>query len=301
MHNKTVLKNRNVNTIKYIKITSFLLPAFIPISILWIYPAFYTIYLSLTNWDYVSPTYKFMGIKNFLYLFSNPTFLRSIQVTFVFLFSTIFITIILSLILALAIYGNKYLKGLLKFLFFSPWVTPLVAVSLVWIFIFDYRAGLVNYLFSFINIGKINWIGNSSYALIPVIVVTIWANLGWNMIFFLGALSKVPIDLYEAADIDGVSLFIKTLRITIPLISPTTLFLFILNTINFLQAYTQIDILTQGGPAESTQTIQYLFYKYAFNYFEVGRASAIAVIIIFITALLSLTQFHFSGKYIYYN
>jgi multiple sugar transport system permease protein len=273
----------------------------VPLCVFWLWPTFDTIYLSLTDWDYMSPTYNMVGIDNYTYMLTTPAFLRAAGVTFTFTLFTILITMALGLILALAIFRNRYINGLLKFMYFSPWVTPLVAVSIVWVFMFDGRAGIINYLLSLFGIAKVDWLGSSETALIPVIVVTIWTNAGWNMIFYLGALSKVPKDLYEAGDIDGVSKLRALWKITMPLISPTTLFLAVLNTINFLQAYTQIDIMTQGGPAESTQTLLYLFYKYAFTYFEVGRAASIAVILIIITAILSALQFTLSKKYVYYS
>lgn len=283
------------------KIFLFLLPALVPLCVFWLYPAVDTLYLSLTDWDYMTPTYNMVGLKNYLYILKNPGFLKALRVTFTYAVFTTVISLSLGLMLALAIFKNRRGNGLLKFLYFSPWVTPTVAVSIVWVFMFDSRGGIINYLMTQLGMAKINWLGSSQYALIPIIVVSIWGSVGWNMIFYLGALSKVPKDLYEAADIDGVSRWKVLWRITMPLISPTTLLLVVLSTIGSLQAYTTINIMTQGGPAGNTRTLLYLFYEYGFEYFEVGRGATVAVILIVITSILSALQFWISKNSVHYN
>jgi multiple sugar transport system permease protein len=287
--------------IKRGKILLFLLPALVPLCVFWLYPAIDTLYLSFTDWDYVTPTYNMVGFENYTYLFKTSTFLKALIVTIRFSVITIVFSLTLGLLLALAIFKNRRFNGILKFLYFSPWVTPTVAVSIVWVFMFDQRAGIINYMFQLIGLEKVNWLGSSKTALIPIMVVTIWSSIGWNMIFYLGALSKVPKDLYEAADIDGVSGWTALWKITLPLISPTTLFLVVLSTIGALQAYSTINIMTKGGPAGSTQTLLYLYYLNGFDRFEVGRAATVAVILIVITAVLSAIQFWISKHTVHYN
>lgn len=240
---KNQLKNRR-NWIKRGKILLFLLPALVPLCVFWLYPAINTFYLSFTDWDYMTPTYNMVGFSNYTYLLQAPTFLKALNVTIRFSVITIVLSVSLGFILALAIFKNRRMNGILKFLYFSPWVTPTVAVSIVWVFMFDQRSGIINYLFQLIGFAKVNWLGSSKTALIPIMVVTVWSNIGWNMIFYLGALSKVPKDLYEAADIDGVSGWTALWKITLPLVSPTTLFLVVLSTIGALQAYSVINIMT---------------------------------------------------------
>jgi multiple sugar transport system permease protein len=285
---------------KYGKVLLFLLPALAPIVMLWLWPIISTARLSTTDWDYISPTYNYVGFDNYAYMFKSPVFLRALGVTAVFTIFSLVISMTIGLLLAMAIYRNRHFNWALKFMYFSPWVTPIVAVSIVWVFMFD-KSGIINYVGGLLGLARVDWLGNSATALIPIIVVTVWTNLGWNMIFYLGALSKIPKDLYEAANIDGVSRMSRLRHIILPLVSPTTLFLTVLNTINFLQAYAQIDIMTRGGPAESTQTLLYLFYKYAFSYLEVGRASSVALILVGITAVLSALQFWIGRKHVYYS
>jgi len=285
---------------KYRTIILFLIPVLIPLGVFWLYPTIETARLSFTDWDYISPTYNYVGLNNYIYMLQSPVFLRALNVTAIFTVCSLVISMVIGLLLAVAIYRNRFLNHLLKFMYFSPWVTPVAAVSIVWVFIFD-KSGIINYVGGLMGLARVNWLSSSETALIPIIVVTIWTNLGWNMLLYLGALSKIPRHLYEAAEIDGVSRISRLRYIILPLVSPTTLFLTVINTVNFIQAYTQIDIMTQGGPAESTQTLIYLFYKYSFSYFEVGRASSIAMILLGITAALSALQFWISKKHVHYS
>ena len=285
---------------KHCKITLFSLPVLVPLITFWVFPTIETAHLSTTDWDYIMPTYNYVGIDNYYYILQNPDFLRALSVTTVFTVCSLVFSMSIGLLLAVAIHKNRFLNRVLKFMYFSPWVTPMAAVSIVWVFMFD-KQGVINMVGDLFGFARVNWLGSSATALIPIIVVTIWTSLGWNMIFYLGALSKIPKHIYEAAEIDGVSAISRLHRIVLPLVSPTTLFLSVINLINFIQAYTQVDIMTKGGPAGSTQTLIYLFYKYTFTYFEVGRASAIAMIILVITAALSALQFRISKKYVFYS
>ncbi len=285
---------------KHIKIILFMLPAMLPLLLFWYWPAVDTVYLSFTDWDMMTPTYNMVGFENYIDVLTSDDFYQALSVTVIFSVVTVTFSIALGLLLAVFIYQNRILNGLLKFLYFSPWVTPLVAVSIIWVFMFD-KDGIINYLLSFLGIPKTAWLGSSKTALIPIMVVTIWTSVGWNMIFYLGALSRVPKDLYEAAEIDGVSRVAMFRKITLPFISPTTLFLVVVSTIGALQAYSQIQVMTQGGPSGSTRTLLYLYYLNAFEFYKVGKATAIAVILIIITAILSALQFYISNRHVYYE
>jgi len=137
--------------------------------------------------------------------------------------------------------------------------------------------------------------------MVAVLIVTVWKSIGWTMIFYLEALQKVPRELLEAAEIDGSTSFKSFIHIVLPLISPTTFFLIIMTGINSLQAYDQIQVLTQGGPAGSTRTMLYMYYQSAFENFNAGEAAAIATILVVITALLSLIQFSASKRWVHYQ
>ncbi|MBQ1288674.1 MAG: sugar ABC transporter permease [Erysipelotrichaceae bacterium] len=278
----------------------FILPALIPLIVFWIYPILRTIYLSFTNWDYISPTYKLVGLKNYLSLFRNPRFYEALWHTLVFTAGTLLPTIILGLVLALLLVRNFRGSGILKFILFSPWITPTVAISIVWSWIYKTDGGIANTILTALGASPLKWIASSDTAMLSVIIVTIWKSLGYSMIFYLSALEKVPGELYEAGALDGAYGWRQFVDITLPSISPTTFFLTIITMVNSLQAYDQIQVLTQGGPAGSTRTLLYMYYQLGFNEFNMGQATAVAVVMILLTVGLSLIQFKASEKWVHY-
>lgn len=278
----------------------FVLPAVIPLTVFWIYPMIKSIFISFTDWDYITSDYNIVGLANYKDLFSDPAFFDSLKNTLVFTLGTLIPTIVLGL--AIAVVLKKNIKGgaLYKAIIFSPWITPTVAISIVWSWILEPEYGLANYLLKLFNLPQLQWLKSSDTAMLGVIIVTVWKGLGWAMVFYLTALEKVPHEIYEAADVDGADSWRKFRSITLPLISPTTFFLTIITTINSLQAYDQIQVLTQGGPSGSTRTILYLYYQTAFENFNIGKATSIAVVMLIITASLSLIQFAASKRWVHY-
>jgi multiple sugar transport system permease protein len=160
--------------------------------------------------------------------------------------------------------------------------------------------GLANLLLGWAGISPIGWLRDANWALVAVLIVTLWKSIGWSMVFYLVALRNLPSDLLEAASIDGAGSWDKFRSITLPLISPTTFFLSIILTIQSLQAYDQINVMTQGGPAGSTRTLLYMYYQSAFESFNVGEASSIAVVIILICVLLSGVSFLLGRRLVHY-
>ncbi|MFC3749412.1 carbohydrate ABC transporter permease [Paenibacillus sp. GCM10012306] len=278
----------------------FTLPAMIPFTVFWLAPLLYVLYLSFTEWDFMSPEKTFVGLDNYISLLTNPAFYQALRVTALFCAGTVLPVIAIGLGLALLM--NKKLKGsaIYQVLLFSPWVTPTVAVSIVWSWIYEPEIGLANTILSFLGFEKLGWLQDPTWALFGVMLVTIWKSVGWAMIFYLVALRNVPNDLMEAADLDGANPVHKFIRITLPLISPTTLFLFIVQLIQALQAYDQINVLTQGGPSGSTRTLLYMYYQSAFESFQIGEASSIAMTLVFICMLLSLLSVIFSSRNTHY-
>ncbi|MEK3900984.1 MULTISPECIES: carbohydrate ABC transporter permease [unclassified Paenibacillus] len=279
----------------------FTLPAMIPFAVFWLAPLLYVLYLSFTEWDFMSPEKTFVGWENYTDLLSNPAFYKALRVTVLFCLGSVLPVILLGLGLALIM--NKKLKGsaLYQVLLFSPWVTPTVAVSIVWSWIYQPEAGLANAVLNFFGLDSIGWLQDPKWALTGVLLVTIWKSVGWAMIFYLVALRNVPSDLLEAGELDGASPVQKFLRITWPLISPTTLFLFVVQLVSALQAYDQINVLTQGGPSGSTRTLLYLYYQSAFESFQIGEASSVAVVLVLICMLLSVLSFGISKRTTHYQ
>lgn len=281
-------------------VSLFILPALIPLSLFWIWPMVKAIFMSFTDWDYMSSVYNMVGTDNYKELFSDSMFYDALKNTFIFTLGTLIPTIMGGLVIAI-ILKNK-IKGatFYKAVIFSPWITPTVAISIVWSWIFEPRYGFANYVLQLFNMPKSQWLQSSSTAMLSVIIVTVWKWVGWTMVFYLVALEKVPKDLYEAAAIDGAGSWNKFISVTLPLISPTTFFLCIMLTINSLQAYDQIQVLTQGGPSGSTRTLLYLYYQTAFENFNIGQATAMATVMLVIIGILSGIQFIASKKWVHY-
>lgn len=249
----------------------------------------------------MSPEKTFVGLTNYLDLFSNPAFYKALRVTLLFCAGSVLPVIAIGLGLALLMNGKLKGSGLYQVLLFSPWVTPTVAVSIVWSWIYEPDIGLANTVLDFLGLDKIGWLQDPKWALLGVLLVTIWKSVGWAMIFYMVALRNVPSDLLEASELDGANPVQKFTRIILPLISPTTLFLFIVQIIGALQAYDQINVLTQGGPSGSTRTLLYMYYQSAFESFQIGEASTVAMILVFICMLLSVISLEVSKRTTHYQ
>lgn len=278
----------------------FTLPALIPLFVFWIYPICRSIWISFTDWDYMTPTYNFVFLKNYISLLHDTRFYEALLNTLIFTIGTLVPTIIIGLGLAVLLQKPFIGSGIVKFILFSPWITPTVAISIVWTWIFQPDSGLANIVLSFFGLPALKWISSSQTAMLSVIIVTVWKSIGYAMIFYLSALEKVPDELYEASALDGAGRWQKFISITLPCISPTTFFLMIITMVNSLQAYDQIQILTQGDPSGSTRTLLYMYYQLGFQEYNMGQATAVAVIMIIITVLLSLLQFYGSKKWVNY-
>lgn len=294
---KTINKRKIKNLMR---VLMFILPALIPLGVFWLFPMGEAIFMSFTDWDYMSSAYNIVGFENYRNIFSDSMFYDALKNTLVFTLGTLVPTIALGLLAAVILRKKITGSAIYKAIIFSPWVTPTVVISIVWSWIFEPQYGLANYILQLLNMPKSQWLQSSDTAMTAVILVTVWKGFGWAMIFYLTALERVPKELYEAAAVDGVGSWQKFKKITLPLISPTTFFLTIITTINSIQAYDQIQVLTQGGPSGSTRTILYLYYQTAFENFNIGEATSIAVIILLIIGALAGIQFIASKKWVHY-
>lgn len=279
----------------------FILPAMLPLLVFWILPVLFSGGLSFTDWDMMSENIRFMGFKNYTSLLRDPNFGRVLKNTLVFAVGSTVPTIFLGMMIALVMNGASKGAGIYRTIIFAPYITPMVAISVVWSWIFEPRVGILNFLMGLVGLPESQWLQSSKTAMLGVLIVTTWKSLGWTMIFYMEAIRKVPKSLLESAAMDGANGFWRFIRITLPMISPTTFFLVIMSTISSLQAYDQIQVLTQGGPAGATRTLLYYYYQEAFQNFNTGKASAVAVVLVIITVVLSLVETRISKKTVFYN
>lgn len=263
----------------------FLLPALAGTLIFIVIPVFFSFYLSFCKWDLLTPV-KFTGLQNYTELLTSPAFALILKNTFTFAISTALIAIIIPLILA-AVINNK-IRGteFFKTAYFLPFITPMIVVAIVWEWIFDPNNGLLNYILK----AHINWLYDTHTAMIALIIVSSWKLIGYNMVILLSGFSGINQNLYEAARIDGANPVQTFFKITLPLLSPTIFFVLVITTISSFQVFDLIYLMTQGGPMNSTNVLVYWIYKNAFEFFNVGEASAGAYILFLIILLLTAIQ-----------
>ena len=258
-----------------------------------IYPIYKAFAGSLHDWNPLIDQYDFVGLDNFKNVLTNQLFWSSISNTFIFAFFSVVFRIIIGLGLAMLLYSKlARFKTFFRGMFYMPTITPLVAVSFVWMWLYNPQFGLINKVFHL----DINWLKDSHWALPAIIIMTIWKDFGYATVIFLGGLMGLPEEVFEAADMDGASKWQRFVNITWPLLKPTTLFATITSLISYLQAYVQILIMTEGGPGTSTYVISYLIFDEAFVKYNFGVASAMAIILFIMIGILTAIMFKVTGE-----
>jgi len=272
----------------------FILPAVLGTLIFIIIPVICSFGLSFTDWDLLGPV-EFVGLKNYLDLFKEPLFFKILLNTIVFAVSTSILGVILPLLLASVL--NTKIRGseFYKTAYFLPFITPMIVIGVIWEWIFDPNIGLLN---QFLHL-HINWLYDVNFAMPALIIVSVWKLIGYNMIIFLSALSGISQSMFEAAKIDGASPLQTFINVTVPLLSPTIFFVVIITTISSFQVFDLIYLMTQGGPLDSTNVLVYAIYKNAFEFFNIGKASAIAYVLFVIILVLTLIQWNLRKKIVY--
>lgn len=278
-----------------LEFTAFILPAMMFLLLFWLVPIAASIGISFTDWDYMSSGFHVTGLDNYRFLVLDRSFWEALSHTLLFALETVVPVTVLGLCLALLLWsaGRHTIYSLILF---APWITPAVAVSIVWTWIFEPDTGLANYLLGQLGMAGLPWLHSSQTALASVALVTIWKNLGYVMLLFTGFLSRIPTELHEAAATDGAGGMQRFFHITLPLLRPSILLVGIIMTADSLRAYDQFQILTQGGPSGSTRTLLYLYYQLGFEQFHMGRAAAAVVILMAIGVVLALLQNRMSGR-----
>ncbi len=272
----------------------FIFPALIGTIIFIIIPVICSFGLSFTKWDLLNPI-QFVGLDNYKEIFSEPLFFKILYNTIVFAVSTSVLGVIIPLILACIL--NSKIRGseFYKTAYFLPFITPMIVIGVVWEWIFDPNIGLLNHILHL----HINWLYDTHYAMAALIIVSVWKLIGYNMVIFLSSLAGISQSMFEAAKIDGANPFQTFKNVTVPLLSPTIFFVVIITAISSFQIFDLIYLMTQGGPLDSTNVLVYAIYKNAFEYFNVGKASAIAYVLFLLILVLTLCQWNLRKKLVY--
>jgi ABC-type sugar transport system permease subunit len=279
----------------------YLFPSILLFAVFIFYPMFRTLYLSFFLTDQQGHAALFVGLENYAYLLESPEFRNSIKATILFVLYTVPIGIILALFLALI--ANEKLKGVgfFRTMYSSSMGISVAASSVVWLFLFHPSVGMFNRLLSLLHLPQVQWLLDPEWALISVSISTIWLNTGFSFLILLGGLQNIDEYLYESARIDGAGYWYQLRRITIPMLSPTLFFIITISLINAFQTFGQIDILTKGGPSQSTNLIVYSIYREAFVNYQFGTASAQAVFLFICILIVTILQFKLGEKKVHYQ
>lgn len=296
---------KHMNPYKKDKIQSlmFIMPWIIGFLVFTLIPMLFSAVLSLCEWSVITGLegIKFVGFQNYVDIFTIDTsFLQSLKVTFTY--SIVFLPLSQALAILIAVLLNQKVKGIKIFrtLYFMPSIIPTVAVSLMWVWIFNPEFGVINRLLAVFGIKGPDWLQDPNTALMSLVLMGLW-GVGSTMIIYLSSLQGVDTSLYESADIDGANSVTKFFRITLPMISPTIFFNVVMGMIGSFQYFAQANIMTQGGPLKSTLFYNLYLYNVAFKEYKMGYGSALAWIMFFIIMLFTAIIFKSSSMWVYYE
>lgn len=258
-------------------------------------PVILTIGYSFTNYDLYKKK-DFIGFHNYIAIFQDQYFLAAIKNTTVYSIFMIIPPMAIGMILAVLVNEKFIGQKLSRAAIYIPNITSMVSISMVWLWIFDPAYGLLNVFVKFIGLSPQNWLFNEHYALPSIILVGVWKTIGYNMIIYLAGLQNIPVSQYEAATVDGAGALKRFFSITIPLLQPQTFFLFVMSCINSFNVFEQVNIMTKGGPNDATTTIVHQIYLRAFGNFQMGYASAMSVLLLILTMIITFINFKFSNQ-----
>jgi multiple sugar transport system permease protein len=279
----TTLKNRSM-----IYITLTLLIVFYGIFL--VFPIIYALIGSFYNWNPMVGIFKFNGLTNYKTVLGDSLLWKSLLNTLIFTVVVVVLRTSMGLLVALGIHFSLRFKSYFRISFFLPVIASLVSVALVWKWMYDPIYGSINTFLGMLHIPAINWLQNEKLALPSIMAMTLWKDLGYSVVLYLAGLAGIPKTYYEAADIDGASGFSKLWNIILPLLTGTTLFIVLTSMIGYMQIFTQVFIMSKGGPGIASYTIAYMVYYDAFNKFQFGTASAISFMLFIVTLIISVFQ-----------
>jgi multiple sugar transport system permease protein len=245
--------------------------------------------LSFADWDLLGAP-KFVGLANYAGLFADPLFYKVMAQTFAFAGLYVVLDMVLALALAVALDQKVRALGLFRTAYFLPVVTSMVAGAILWAWIYDPRHGALNALLMAVGLPAARWLADPHLALPALVVVSVWKNLGYDMLLFLAGLQAVPANLLEAAAIDGASAWSRFRHVTLPLLGPSLLLVGVMATIRAFQTFDTVYLMTEGGPHRSTTLLGFWLFQNAFSYFKLGKASALAYVVFAVLVGLSALQ-----------
>ncbi|MGH7560107.1 MAG: carbohydrate ABC transporter permease [Gemmatimonadales bacterium] len=274
---------------------TFVAPALLLIGVFFAVPVAGAFFLSFTDFDLYSigdpGSTRFVGLDNYRQLLETPLFWKALRNTLYFVLVGGPLSVAVSLGAALLVNARLVRwKPLFRSAFFAPWVTTLVAVALLWRYIYHPQYGLLNGALGILGLGPVDWLGDPRWAMPSIILLSVWKNFGYNMLIFLAGLQAIPEELYEAASLDGAGAWHRFRHVTLPMLGPTLVFVGVVTMITSFQIFSEPYVMTQGGPLRSTTTLMLFMYEEGFRWWRLGQAATIAVVLFLLTLLGTLIQ-----------
>lgn len=276
-------------------------PAMVLLSIFAFYPSIATLWSSLFSRNTRRKPSEYVGGENYSDLFADPTFWLVVKNNL--LYAGVTIPVSIAIALAMALWANSKIsaRGFVRTAYFTPTVLPMIAAANLWLFFYTPGLGVLDQIGSLFGLPSVNWLGQPETALWAIIIVTIWKEAGFFMIFYLAALQTIPEDLKEAADIEGASRWTYTRRIVLPLLMPTTLFIMVNALINSVKLIDHLFILTKGGPSDASKLILYYIWEMAFAFFDAPHAAAMTIMVLVALGIVAAIQFFYIDKRTHYQ
>ncbi len=258
-------------------------------------PLLFAFYLSVHGWNLVEPVKPFVGLRHYVQLAGDGTFWNAAKNTLLY---SLYVPATMMLSLAVALLLNRSFRGvaLLRAVFFMPYITSFVAISIVWQWMYDPEFGFINWALGLVGLGPYPWLSNPATALPALMIMAVWIHIGFQMVIFLAGLQAIPNELYEAAMIDGAGRWRRFWRITLPLLKPTTFFVLVTSIIGSFQVFTFVYVMTEGGPLRATDVIVYHIYQNAWQFLRMGYASAMSWVLFAAILSITLLQFRLLGR-----
>jgi sn-glycerol 3-phosphate transport system permease protein len=276
-------------------------PAVVLLLIFVIYPIIYLIYSSFTSGSLISLKTEYTGFANYVELFHSEDFIKVMVNTVMYTMMLVTLSLLTATLLALWISKKGKIFDFAQGAIFTPHIVSLVSVSLVWLWLMDPQIGVLNSVLKALHLPLCHWLSSPSSALASLVLVALWKSIGYYALLTVAALQGIPREIFEAAALDDASWSATFFKITMPMISPTLFFILIVSSIGSFQVFDTINLMTQGGPINSTNVFVYFIYEYAFKFFRIGYASAAGVVLLLLVSLLTLVYFLILGKKVHYQ
>ena len=297
-------KRINPKTISAWKDFLCVVPVLIFLAVFTYYPIVELVRISFTDWNLLKDTWQYVGFRNWVWLFngSGTRYLwNSLRVTILYSIGELTVTMLGGMIFALIFNRMTKAFSVMRAIVFMPKYVAMSSAAVVFLWILNTDNGILNYLLSVVGIDPVDWLGNRSTALLSVLMLTGWRCVGYGMMVYLSAMMGISSDYYEAASLDGANCIQKFFKITLPMLSPTTLFLFVTTFISSMKVFQSVDILTQGGPYRSTEVFVYNIYRYAMVDFRMDRASTVAIFFFILLLIVTAATMKLSNGKVTYD